>query len=229
MDNQREYNNSDTLQQSSSHKGKYVNWLWILVAVCVIAMGLFWLKSFCHTAKKTLIEKPPAASQKQTVSTQPVSELTLEQEASAHLKQEEMKFIEWITAEFPDTDFTLSAISGIYERQGNTAKAIEQWEKLLELNPNRPYVYYGMGKIAKKKEDSNGAISYWRKALELNPKLPRIRIEIGDALMSLGKNAEAIKEIKEELNASPGSPLSQYGYYLLGQAHYNWRIMKKQD
>ena len=188
-----------------------------LVIICVVAMGLFWINSLRYSVDGSSTQNRQMISQGQIASSSP--ELTLEQKAAAYLGQEESNLIEWLTSELANTEFALSGLISIYERQGKSVKALELFKKLIERNPNNPNPYYRMGQIAQRKEDYNEAIRYWRKVLELNPNLPKVHIDIGNALISLGENAEAVKEIEEGIKASPGGQLSQNGYSLLGQAY----------
>jgi tetratricopeptide (TPR) repeat protein len=93
---------------------------------------------------------------------------------------------------------------------------VKFWEKALNLNPERPDAYNGMGWIAFEKGEYEKALTFWRKALEINPKIPAIHNSIAQTLIVLGRYREVIKEAEEELKITPRSGLS---YFLLGQGY----------
>ncbi|MHC4085296.1 MAG: tetratricopeptide repeat protein [Planctomycetota bacterium] len=194
-----------------SHK-----WLLIFgVIACAIIAGLWGISALLRSDKKThKKDSPPVLSEQSKPSAIP-SKLTIEQEIVA-LKKEELKFTEQLIREFSNSEDPLVLMGNVYRKQGNSTEAEKCWKKALELNPERPDVYIGMGWTAFEKAEYDKAIVFWRKALEINPKIPAVHNSIAQTLIVLGRYDEVIKEAEEELKISPKSSLS---YFLLGQGN----------
>jgi len=181
----------------------------------VVIAGLWGIIALSRSDKKTLKkESPPVLSEQPKRSTIP-SKLTIEQEVVA-LKKEELKFTEQLIREFPNNEDPLVLMGNVYRKQGNSTEAEKCWKKALELNPERPDAYNGMGWTAFEKGEYEKAITFWRKAIEINPKIPAVHNSIAQTLIVLGRYDEVIKEAEEELKITPQSSLS---YFLLGQGH----------
>jgi tetratricopeptide (TPR) repeat protein len=191
---------------------------WLLISgviACAVIAGLWGINALLRSDKKThKKESPPVLSEQPDPSTIP-SKLTIEQEIVA-LKKEELKFTEQLIREFSNSEDPLILMGNVYRKQGNSAEAEKCWKKALELNPERPDVYIGMGWAAFEKGEYEKAIVFWRKAIEINPKIPAVHNSIAQTLIVLGKYDEVIKEAQEELKISPTSSLS---YFLLGQGY----------
>lgn len=195
---------------------KLHKWLLIyFVIICVLIAGLWGIKFLSRSDEKTQKEQsPPILGGQPKLSTVP-SKLTAEQEIVA-LKKEELEFTEQLIREFSDSEDPLVLMGNVYRKQGNSAEAEKCWKKALELNPERPDVYIGMGWTAFEKAEYDKAIVFWRKALEINPKMPAVHNSIAQTLIVLGRYDKVIKEAEEELKISPKSSLS---YFLLGQGN----------
>jgi len=195
---------------------KFSKWLFVFVViVCVVIAGFWGINSLSRIDKKTHTKESPPVPGKQPKPPTITSKLTIEQEIVA-LKKEELEFAEQLVREFPNSDDALVLIGNVYRKQGNSAEAEKCWKKALELNPERPDAYNGMGWIAFEKGEYEKAIVFWRKALEINPQMPAIHNSIAQTLILLGRYEEVIKEAEEELRISPTSGLS---YFLLGQGY----------
>ena len=185
------------------------------VTICAVIAGLWGIKLVLRGYEKTQKKESPSILREQSEpSTSPLKR-TAEQEIAA-LKKEELELGERILREFPSTELSLILIGNIYRKHGNSTEAEKYWKKALELNPERPDAYNGMGWIALEKGEYEKAIVFWRKVLEINPKKPRVHNSIAQTLIIMGKYREVIKEAEEELKISPRSGLS---YFLLGQGY----------
>ncbi len=185
------------------------------VIACAVIAGLWGISALLRSDKKTQKkDSPPVLSEQPETEIIP-SKLTIEQEIVA-LKKEELEFTEQLIREFSNSEDPLVLMGNVYRKQGNSAEAEKYWKKALELNPERPDVYIGMGWTAFEKAEYDKAIVFWRKALEINPKIPAVHNSIAQTLIVLGRYDEVIKEAEEELKISPKSSLS---YFLLGQGY----------
>lgn len=213
------------LQASARSTSKSHKWLWTsCLIVCAIFASLWVAKLVLRSDEKAKKDQTPTLSDEQAKSpTVQSKQAGIQQEGTgqaeqdiAALKKEEMELGQRILKEFPDTELSLLLIGNIYRKQGNSIEAEKHWKKALELNPERPDAYNGMGWIALEKGEYEKAIAFWRKALEINPEMPGVHSCIAQTLIILGRYDEVIKEAEEELKISPGSSLS---YFLLGQGY----------
>ncbi|MHC4535912.1 MAG: tetratricopeptide repeat protein [Planctomycetota bacterium] len=159
-------------------------------------------------------EPPPILTENPELSTE-ASNLTLKQKIAA-LEKEEMKLIQELMRDFPNSDEALVLIAELYRRHGNSIEAVKYWEKALQVNPKRFDVYRAIGLVVFEKGQNEKAVTAWKKALEINPDIRGLRNNLALALQGLGKHTEAILELENEIQISPRSTLS---HYLLGRAY----------
>jgi protein O-GlcNAc transferase len=148
---------------------------------------------------------------------------TVEQEVAA-LKKEEMRLVETLMRQFPDSVDAILLTGNVHAGHGDTVGAFEFWKKALEREPRRADVYHSMGRFAMAKGQYQEAINHWRKALEIDPQISGVHNGIARALMGLGKQAEAIEELKKDIQVSPDSSFS---YFLLGQGYLQEKEYEK--
>lgn len=182
-----------------------------VVTICAVVAVFFSLRYLSPTHQEAKKAKP--ASDSMTGADSPI--LTQEEKIAA-LKRQEMQLAEQLLRDFPKSDSTLAFVGSVYGQHGDHTEAVELLNKALELNPNRPDVYNGLGWIAFTKGAYAEAIIHLRKALEIDPKLPGPRSSIAFSLMALGRHTEAIEELENNLQIFPRSV---YSHFLLGQAY----------
>lgn len=154
----------------------------------------------------------------------PVSlQLSPEQQVAA-LKEEELKLVQALVRDFPNSADPIVLMGNVQLRHGNATEALKFWEKGLQLNPRRADVYKAMGWFVMGKEQYEEAIAHWQKALQIDPRMPGVHNGIARALMGLGKHAEAIEELHKDIEISPGSGAS---YFLLGQEYLQQKEYEK--
>ncbi|UCG57763.1 MAG: tetratricopeptide repeat protein [Phycisphaerales bacterium] len=137
------------------------------------------------------------------------------------LKNRELELAQQVMKDLPGSGDAYILTGDLHRRLGSSTKAVEFWQKGLQLHPNRADVYRNLGIVAMEKGDFEEAVSFWQKALEINPQMPGVHAAIARALMGLGRQDEAIKELEDDVRISPQSADS---YFLLGQA-----FLQKQD
>jgi tetratricopeptide (TPR) repeat protein len=148
--------------------------------------------------------------------TQPLVSPTLPPEQQiALLKSRQMEVAESVMKDFPNSGDAYILMGDLHRRLGSSAKAVEFWEKALQLSTNRADLYHNLGVVAMEKGDFEQAISFWQKALEVDPQTPGVHNIVARALMGLGRHDEAIKELQADVRISPQSADS---HFLLGQA-----------
>ena len=105
-------------------------------------------------------------------------------------------------------------------KKNEVAKALDEIDGLLEIEPENPYflelkgqMLMGFGKVKE-------AVPFYRKSVSLTPKAGLIRIDLGRALMESGEGEPAIKEaIKTLEQAKRDEPRSTRVYRLLATAY----------
>ncbi|MEK7398824.1 MAG: fused MFS/spermidine synthase [Candidatus Poribacteria bacterium] len=97
----------------------------------------------------------------------------------------------------------LVKLGTVYQNQGQTDKAIEQFKKALEIEPdsmlahsNLAYIYEGQGKI-------DEAIAEFKELLRIKQDLPQIHVGLGLLYDAQGKLDEAITEMKAAIQLDP--------------------------
>lgn len=83
-------------------------------------------------------------------------------------------------------------------RTGRKREAAEAMRRAVTLDPLNPLIHRAAGSVAYAARNYDAAIPPARKALELNPRVSRAHAAIGDALLMLGRLAEARAEYLAE-------------------------------
>jgi len=161
--------------------------------------------------------------------TKPPSETVLTGEALraeiGALEKEAIDAVEEVVEALPGSSDPLALIAMVHLHFGNTAEAMQWWEKCLRKNPNRPDVYDGMAKVAKARGEYDKAVELWGEVLRINPRLPGIRAEVAQVLIDSGELEKAIVLVEEELELS--SREEAHCNFLLGKAYLQSREYEK--
>lgn len=152
-----------------------------------------------------------------------IKPLSTKQEVIA-LKNEELELAEQLMRDFPGREESLVVMGNLCYRHGDVIKALEYWNKALEINPRQANVYKSMALLYMKKGQFNDAVEQFRKALEIEPQLPDAYVNIGHSLMMSGRPKEAIEALQKEIQISPNSG---FAYFLLGQAYLQQKEYEK--
>jgi tetratricopeptide (TPR) repeat protein len=189
--------------------------VWSLAALLILsAAGVFSVR-FLLLADRKPQQIKQSSNNTQATASMPVSETPLIEQDTVAIKEEELNLAEKLITDFPENGQAQILVGDLHRRLGNSVKAVEFWQKGLELTPNQAGIYSSLGIVALEKGDFEQAISFWRKALDVNPQMPGVHNSIARALIGLGRQNEAIKELQEDIKISPQSPESNF---LLGQA-----------
>jgi tetratricopeptide (TPR) repeat protein len=84
----------------------------------------------------------------------------------------------------------------VFQNQGNLDKALEEYNKALELCPNYVQAYTNLGTVYLGKGDYDSAIQQFKKSLELNYLDKRAHYNIGVAYIYKGEAEKAEEHLK---------------------------------
>jgi len=83
-----------------------------------------------------------------------------------------------------------------YQDQGELDKAIEEYKKAIELNPNYTRAYTNLGTVYLEKKDYDRAIQQFKKVLELNYFDRKAHYNLGLAYLNKGEVEKAKEEVR---------------------------------
>jgi tetratricopeptide (TPR) repeat protein len=94
-------------------------------------------------------------------------------------------------------------LGDVYMRQGNPQKAIEEFQKAIEINPNYADAYHNLGNTYQQIGEIDEAIPYYQKALEINPNLWQSYQNLAAIYFNSGDYEKALENIKKALEIDP--------------------------
>jgi serine/threonine protein kinase/tetratricopeptide (TPR) repeat protein len=86
---------------------------------------------------------------------------------------------------------------------GDLEKAINEYEKVLELDPYNVSALNQLGYVCYGRRDFEKAVEYFKKAISANPDFPNPIDSLGDTYFQMGRIDEAIAKFKEALEIRP--------------------------
>lgn len=104
--------------------------------------------------------------------------------------------------ETQDEDLLID-IALLYQELGNTTKAYETFETILEKNPEECIAYYGIATLLDEEEKYAEATSYYEKAVEINPFYDRAYFFLAGAYDALEEKSKAITCYERVLELIP--------------------------
>ncbi len=105
-----------------------------------------------------------------------------------------------------------------YYNKGKMEKALEEFQKAIEINPFYAEAYNNLGAVYLYKEEYEKAIPYLEKAIEVDPAYGFPHYNLAIALHYLGKDEGAIAELKQAIKLNPRNFKAYYNmacYYSL--------------
>ncbi|MGB9596924.1 MAG: tetratricopeptide repeat protein, partial [Candidatus Poribacteria bacterium] len=114
----------------------------------------------------------------------------------------EQELLDRVKANNKDVD-ALIKLGTVYQNQGQIDKAIEQFKKAIEIDPdsmlahsNLAYIYEGQGKL-------DEAIAEFKELLRIKPDFPQIHVGLGLLYDAQGKVDDAIVEMNKAIQLDP--------------------------
>lgn len=99
----------------------------------------------------------------------------------------------------------------VYQNQGDLDKAVEEYQKALQFNPNYTQVYTNLGAVYLEKQDYDRAIQQFDKVIELNYWDRKAHYNLGLAYLYKGDKKRAQEEAKflQSLRSELGDALER--------------------
>jgi putative inorganic carbon (HCO3(-)) transporter len=110
-----------------------------------------------------------------------------------------------IRKKFPNKSIIYERIAWIYAKEKKFDKAIENYVKAINLNPNSFGAYNNLGNIMFLLNNMDEAIKLYKKSIELNPKQVDARVNLGIAYYFKGKIDLAAEQFNEVLKIAPNN------------------------
>jgi tetratricopeptide (TPR) repeat protein len=93
----------------------------------------------------------------------------------------------------------MTMTGNIYRRRKEFDRAMDHYEKALELEPGNNFALFGMGDCYRGKMNMEKAVEWWDKILEHEPENQALWTRVGDALLSLNRIDDAIAHYEASL------------------------------
>lgn len=119
-------------------------------------------------------------------------------------KQAERTLISWLNNN-PDDDQIRLILASFYQMQNQIAKAIREYELLLQQHPDNVVVLNNLALAYHSANDSR-AVDYARKAYAQAPKSPQVSDTYGWLLVQNGEAEKGLTYIQQALNSEPDNP-----------------------
>lgn len=108
----------------------------------------------------------------------------------------------------PATQNNLGIVYGVLQQP---RKAIDAFEKALEIDPDQPKVQLNLGEAHYRLGEFEQSKEYFRQVLESDPEHTRARYNLGTSLWSLGQREAAIDQMQRTLEIDPNyDPARQF-------------------
>ena len=118
---------------------------------------------------------------------------------------EALKLIETIPSEKYDED-TYLILGNIYQSKGNEKKAIENYQKAIEINPKFYKAYYNLGNLYFVKGDFLSSVENYKKATKYNKDFAPAYYNLGCAYLKLEKPKSAKPNFIRAISINPQNP-----------------------
>ena len=105
-----------------------------------------------------------------------------------------------------------------YQKQGNTVKAIEEYGRVLELDPDNAEAHNNLGTIYKEQDDLDKAMEHFQHVVSFNPGMDEAHNNLGLIHYLRGNHRNAMLEYKKALKLNPDNLISQMNLGLVYKA-----------
>jgi len=108
----------------------------------------------------------------------------------------------------PRSEVAHLGIGWVYFQKDQMDAAIEEFEKVVEINPYHAEAYYNLGSAFAQKGQVDKAVVQYQRALELKPDYADACYNLGNALIQKGQVDEAIVQYQKALGINPNLALA---------------------
>ncbi len=105
-----------------------------------------------------------------------------------------------------------------HQQNGELDEAIQDYDKVIGLDPNHLPAFYNRGTIYESRGDYGRAIADYKEVVRLNPAHPYAHVNRGNSYQRLGQYDRAIQDYDEVIRLYPQLALA---YYNRGNAYYH--------
>lgn len=102
-----------------------------------------------------------------------------------------------------------------YQKQGNTVKAIEEYGRVLDLDPDDIEAHNNLGVIYKEQNDLGKAEMHFTHVISLNPAMDEAHNNLGLIYYLKGNQRGAVSEFQKALELNPDNLMSQINMGLI--------------
>ncbi len=166
-------------------------------------------------AERDAYEKAKALSEKATEK----ERLYIDAAYARALEQDETKrfrILEQITEEYPDEKMAHHFLAAHHRARGRLYQAIEEYKKVLELDPNFGWAMNELAYMYADVEDFDKATDYLRRYASVSPGDANPLDSMGEIYFRMGDFDGAIGKYREALNLKPDF---YYAYWEIGYVH----------
>ncbi len=158
-------------------------------------------------ARPSELQLLPSAKQEEQLSSKPALPQPDRQEAVITeidaLEKESLALAQTLIRDFPGKSDPLVLAGKVYNRHGQTIKALEYWKQALKCNPNRLDLYDAMAGVALHNGEYARAAELCRKGLGMSTQTPHLLYQLTEALNFLGRLEESVNELQIAVRLFP--------------------------
>ena len=125
--------------------------------------------------------------------------------------KDDLIFYSYSVRRAPKNPFARTNLADIMYGRKMYAEAADQYQRVIEIDPNQWHSQYRMGLINARFGHPQEAEQYFRRAIEINTDNANVHLYLGLALYDLGQTDQSIEEMRRALEINSETPNAHYG------------------